>query len=69
MTLLTNKLIKFNSEIWNKKKETISATTKKPLSLKDPIKSIIPNELELFSNDLIAMHNIIQDFSNYNTQI
>ena len=69
MTLLTNKLIKFNSEIWNKKKETISATTKKPLSLKDPIKSIIPNELELFSNDLIAMHNIIQDFGNYNTQI
>jgi len=69
MTLLTNKLIKFNSEIWNKKKETISDTTKKPLSLKDPIKSIIPNELELFSNDLIAMHNIIQDFSNYNTQI
>jgi len=69
MTLLTNKLIKFNSEIWNKKKETISATTKKPLSLKDPIKSIIPNELELFSDDLIAMHNIIQDFSNYNTQI
>ena len=69
MTLLTNKLIKFNSEIWNKKKETISDTTKKPLSLKDPIKSIIPNELELFSNDLIAMHNIIQDFGNYNTQI
>jgi valyl-tRNA synthetase len=69
MTLLTNKLIKFNSEIWNKKKETISATTKKPLSLKDPIKSIIPNELELFSNDLIAMHNIIQDFGDYNTQI
>ena len=69
MTLLTNKLIKFNSEIWNKKKETISDITKKPLSLKDPIKSIIPNELELFSNDLIAMHNIIQDFSNYNTQI
>jgi valyl-tRNA synthetase len=69
MTLLTNKLIKFNSEIWNKKKETISATTKKPLSLKDPIKIIIPNELELFSNDLIAMHNIIQDFGDYNTQI
>ena len=69
MTLLTNKLIKFNSEIWNKKKETISTTTKKPLSLKDPIKSIIPNELELFRNDLIAMHNIIQDFGDYNTQI
>jgi valyl-tRNA synthetase len=69
LTLLTNRLIKFNSEIWNKKKETISTTTKKPLSLKDPIKSIIPNELELFSNDLIAMHNIIQDFDNYNKQI
>ncbi len=59
MTLLTQRIIQFNSEIWNKKKETISNITNKPLSLKDPIKITIPNELELFSSDLIAMHNII----------
>jgi valyl-tRNA synthetase len=59
MTLLTQRIIQFNSEIWNKKKETISNVTNKPLSLKDPIKITIPNELELFSSDLIAMHNII----------
>jgi valyl-tRNA synthetase len=59
MTSLTQKLVKFNSEIWNKKKETVSSITNKPLSLKDPIKITIPNELELFSNDLVAMHNII----------
>ena len=60
MTLFTQKIIQFNSEIWNKKKETISNITNKPLSLKDPIKIIIPNELELFSSDLIAMHNILR---------
>lgn len=60
MTSLTQKLVKFNSEIWNKKKETISSITNKPLSLKDPIKITIPIELESFSSDLIAMHNIIQ---------
>ncbi len=38
MTRLTQKIIQFNSEIWNRKKETISAITNKPLSLKDPIK-------------------------------
>jgi valyl-tRNA synthetase len=59
MTLLTQRITQFNSEIWNKKKETISNITNKPLSLKDPIKITIPNELELFSSDLIAMHNII----------
>jgi valyl-tRNA synthetase len=59
MTSFTQKIIQFNSEIWNKKKETISNITNKPLSLKDPIKIIIPNELELFSSDLIAMHNIL----------
>ena len=30
-----------------------------PLSLKDPIKTNIPSELELFKDDLIVMHNII----------
>jgi valyl-tRNA synthetase len=59
MALLTQRIIQFNSEIWNRKKETISNITNKPLSLKDPIKITIPNELELFSSDLIAMHNII----------
>ena len=55
----TQHIIKFNSEIWNKKKETISSVTNKPLSLKDPIKTQIPSELELFKDDLIMMHNII----------
>ena len=54
-----NHIIKFNSEIWNKKKETLSSVTNKPLSLKDPIKTQIPSELELFRDDLIMMHNII----------
>jgi len=61
MVVLTQKIIQFNSEIWNKKKETISNITNKPLSLKDPIKIRIPDELESFSRDLIAMHNIIEN--------
>ncbi|MER5174424.1 MAG: valine--tRNA ligase [Candidatus Nitrosocosmicus sp.] len=64
MTGLTQRIIQFNSEIWNKKKETISNITNKPLSLKDPINIRIPNELEFFSSDLIAMHNIIVDTNN-----
>lgn len=55
----TQSIIKFNSDIWNKKKETISEITNKPLSLKDPIKTKIPIDLELFRDDLIVMHNII----------
>jgi len=55
----TQHIIKFNSEIWNKKKETLSSVTNKPLSLKDPIKIQIPSELESFKDDLILMHNII----------
>lgn len=55
----TQHIVKFNSEIWNKKKETLSSVTNKPLSLKDPIKTQIPSELELFKDDLILMHNII----------
>ena len=55
----TQHIVKFNSEIWNKKKETLSSVTNKPLSLKDPIKTQIPSELELFKDDLIMMHNII----------
>jgi valyl-tRNA synthetase len=57
----THHIIKFNSEIWNKKKETLSSVTNKPLSLKDPIKTQIPSELELFKDDLIMMHNIIAE--------
>ena len=61
MISLTQKLIQFNSEVWNKKKVTISSITKKPLSLKDQIKIVIPDELSLFKSDLIAMHNIVID--------
>jgi valyl-tRNA synthetase len=49
---LTQKIIDFNSYIWNKKKE-------EGLSLKDSIKVMIPEELAIFSKDLKAMHNII----------
>ncbi|MDP8906765.1 MAG: class I tRNA ligase family protein, partial [Thermoproteota archaeon] len=61
MLSFTQKIIKFNSEIWNRKKETISNITNKPLSLKDSIEIGIPDELELFKCDLIAMHNIIEE--------
>lgn len=61
LVLSTQSIIKFNSDIWNKKKETISEITNKPLSLKDPIKTKIPTELELFKDDLIVMHNIITE--------
>jgi valyl-tRNA synthetase len=57
----THHIIKFNSEIWNKKKETLSNITNKPLSLKDPIKTKIPSELESFKDDLIVMHNIMME--------
>jgi valyl-tRNA synthetase len=61
MTKFTQKIIQFNSEVWNRKKETISDITNKPLSLKDPIKIKIPQELESFGRDLVAMHNIVGD--------
>lgn len=57
----TQDIIKFNSEIWNKKKITISEITKKPLSLKDSIKAKIPTELEPFKEDLITMHNLVME--------
>ena len=47
----TQKIIEFNSKVWNEKKA-------KSLSLKDSIDTQIPQELELFSNDLTAMHNL-----------
>ncbi len=49
---LTQKIIEFNSFVWNKKKE-------EGLSLKDPIKVKVPEELIIFNKDLKAMHNII----------
>jgi valyl-tRNA synthetase len=58
MTKYTNAIIDFNSMVWNKKKETISKETGKPLSLKDPIDIPVPPELEQFGQDLKAMHNL-----------
>lgn len=59
MIPLTQDIIKFNSEVWNKKKETVSKITNKPLSLKDPIHIEIPQQLQPFKEDLIKMHNIV----------
>lgn len=58
MTKYTKHIIDFNSMVWNKKKDTISKGTGKPLSLKDPIDIPVPQELEQFGQDLKAMHNL-----------
>jgi hypothetical protein len=58
MTKYTKAIIDFNSMVWNKKKETISKETGKPLSLKDPIDISVPPELSQFKEDLKAMHNL-----------
>ena len=55
----TEKIIMFNSHVWNKKKELINPNTGKPLSLKDAISIDIPLELEEFKQDLRSMHNLI----------
>ena len=47
----TQNIIDFNSKVWNEKQ-------KKGISLRDPISINIPEELNLFKNDLIAMHKI-----------
>jgi valyl-tRNA synthetase len=60
MTKYTKAIIDFNSMVWNKKKETISKETGKPLSLKDPIDIPVPPELEPFGQDLKAMHNLTE---------
>jgi valyl-tRNA synthetase len=52
--LITN----FNSMVWNRKKSYVSPETEKPLSLKDPIELAIPENLLLFKEDLMMMHNI-----------
>jgi valyl-tRNA synthetase len=58
MTGYTRSILGFNSMVWNKKKETISKETGKPLSLKDFMDIDIPAELDLFKNDLRIMHNL-----------
>ncbi len=58
MKKYTKAIIDFNSMVWNKKKETISKETGKPLSLKDPIDIPVPPELEQFEQDLKAMHSL-----------
>ena len=58
LTRYTRPITDFNSMVWNKKKETISKETGKPLSLKDSIRVSIPVELQVFEEDLRAMHNI-----------
>src|ERR687895_379443 len=54
----TGPITEFNSEVWNKKKETVLEKTGKALSLRDPIHISVPNELELFKTDLQLMHNL-----------
>jgi valyl-tRNA synthetase len=56
----TGPITDFNSEVWNKKKETILEKTRKPLSLKDRIRISIPAGLEPFKDDLQMMHNITE---------
>jgi valyl-tRNA synthetase len=56
----TGLITDFNSKVWNKKKETISEKTGKPLSLKDPLEISIPTELSLFKKDLGLMHSLIE---------
>ncbi|MDR4511179.1 MAG: valine--tRNA ligase [Nitrososphaeraceae archaeon] len=55
----TQKIIDFNSYVWNRKKESINPHTGKKNSLKDPISISIPEELTEFKNDLVVMHNLI----------
>ena len=51
MTDMTQSIIEFNSMVWNEKKQN-------NLSLKDSIKIEIPEKLDQFKKDLIAMHNL-----------
>ena len=55
----TEKIIEFNSLVWNKKKNTINPNTGKPLSLKDATSINVPSELNEFVEDLKTMHNLI----------
>src|ERR687886_195546 len=58
MTGYTRTIVDFNSMVWNKKKETISEKTGKPLSLKDSIDISVPAKLQIFKKDLEMMHNL-----------
>ena len=51
MTNMTQTIVEFNSNVWNEKKQN-------NLSLKDSIKIEIPENLNQFKKDLIAMHNL-----------
>ena len=51
MTAMTQPIIEFNSRVWNEKKQN-------NLSLKDSIKIEIPENLNQFKIDLVAMHNL-----------
>jgi len=51
LTKHTQAISEFNSKVWNTKKE-------KGLSLKDSIMIEIPEDLEIFKKDLVAMHNL-----------
>jgi len=51
MTNMTQAIVEFNSKVWNEKKQN-------NLSLKDSIKIDIPENLNRFKKDLIAMHNL-----------
>ncbi|HEX7140944.1 MAG TPA: valine--tRNA ligase [Nitrososphaeraceae archaeon] len=55
----TEKIIEFNSLVWNKKKNSINPNTGKPLSLKDATSINVPSELNEFEQDLKTMHNLI----------
>ena len=50
----TQNIIEFNSQVWNDKKE-------KNLSLKDSIEINVPESLQQFKKDLVAMHNLETD--------
>lgn len=47
----TEEITEFNSKVWNQKKAN-------NLSLKDPIEIRIPDTLQEFKKDLVAMHNL-----------
>jgi len=49
----TQAIVSFNEEVWREKKE-------RGMSLKEPIKKKIPDELKPYQEDLVAMHNIQQ---------
>ena len=53
MTELTPKIAEFTSHIWNTKKA-------RGLSLKDSIEIAIPENLQPFRKDLVAMHRLVQ---------